>query len=57
MSYTRLFIIFAIIFITLLVNYEMWIYDYLNPQQECIVWRINYSEAGLMNGAECILYD
>ena len=57
MSYTRRFIIFAIIFITLLVNYEMWIYDYLNPQQECIVWHINYNDAGLMTGAECILFD
>ena len=57
MNLTRFVIAFVIIFITLLVNYEMWIYDYLNPQQECIVWQINYNEAGLMIGAECILFD
>ena len=57
MNLTRFVIVFIIIAITLIVNYEMWIYDYLNPQQECIVWHINYNEAGLMTGAECILFD
>jgi len=57
MNLTRFVIVFIIIAITLIVNYDMWIYDYLNPQQECLVWRLNYNDDGLMTGAECILFD